>query len=161
MPQKESAGLLLFRRSGSTLEVLLAHPGGPFWVGRHQGAWTIPKGGIHAGEDPLQTALREFTEETGFTPCGPYIPLGRITQRSGKIVHAWAFEGDCDPAQLTSVMTTTEWPPRSGRHIDIPEIDRAAFFSIDAARDVINVAQAEFLDRLRTVLHARETPENQ
>jgi predicted NUDIX family NTP pyrophosphohydrolase len=155
MSQKESAGLLLFRRCDGRLEVLLAHPGGPFWKGRDEGAWTIPKGGIHTGEDPLQTAIREFTEETGFTPQDPFISLGSITQRSGKIVHAWAFEGDCDPSRLTSVMTTTEWPPRSGRHIDIPEIDRAEFFSLDEARRAINVAQAELLDRLVTSLSGK------
>jgi len=152
MPPKESAGLILFRRPDGTLEVLLAHPGGPFWTGRHEGAWTIPKGGIHTGEERLQTAIREFTEETGFTPAGPFIPLGSITQRSGKIVYAWAFEGDCDPTTLTSVTTTTEWPPRSGRHIEIPEIDRAAFFTLDDARRAINVAQAELLDRLVAAL---------
>jgi predicted NUDIX family NTP pyrophosphohydrolase len=152
MAQKESAGLLLFRRRGDQLEVLLAHPGGPYWSGRHEGAWTIPKGGIHAGEEPLDTAIREFQEETGFEPIGPYLPLGTITQRSGKLVHAWAFEGDCDPAQVHSITTTTEWPPRSGRQIEIPEIDRLGFFSHDDARRVINVAQAELLDRLDAAL---------
>jgi predicted NUDIX family NTP pyrophosphohydrolase len=148
VPRKESAGLMLFRRSNGSVEVLLAHPGGPFWKDRHAGAWTIPKGGIHEGEDALQTAIREFTEETGFTPTGPFVPLGSIVQRSGKIVYAWAFEGDCDPAQLTSVTTTTEWPPRSGRQIEIPEIDRGQFFALDAARRVMNVAQVALLDRL-------------
>ncbi len=148
MTQKESAGLLLFRRCNGRLEVLLAHPGGPFWKARDEGAWTIPKGGIHVGEERLATAIREFNEETGFTPEPPFLSLGSIIQRSGKIVHAWAFEGNCDPARLTSVMTTTEWPPRSGRRIDIPEIDRAQFFSLDAARRAINVAQVELLDRL-------------
>jgi predicted NUDIX family NTP pyrophosphohydrolase len=155
MAQKESAGLLLFRRGGGRIEVLLAHPGGPYWATRHDGAWTIPKGGIHPGEDPLTTAIREFTEETGFRPCPPFIPLGRITQRSGKIVHAWAFEGDCNPTDLTSARTTTEWPPRSGQFVEIPEIDRAAFFSVDDARRAINVAQAELLDRLAEVLNHR------
>jgi predicted NUDIX family NTP pyrophosphohydrolase len=145
---KESAGLLMFRRSGHSVEVLLGHPGGPFWSNRDAGAWTIPKGGIHDGEAPLQTAIREFEEETGFAPCRPFIPLGQITQRSGKLVHAWAFEGDCDPATVVSVTTTTEWPPRSGRHIEIPEIDRVAFFSLDDARRAINVGQIELLDRL-------------
>jgi predicted NUDIX family NTP pyrophosphohydrolase len=156
MVQKESAGLLLFRRCDGHIEVLLAHPGGPFWQSRDEGAWTIPKGGIHAGEDLLTTAIREFNEETGFTPQPPFLPLGSITQRSGKIVHAWAFEGDCDPSHMTSVMTTTEWPPRSGRRIDIPEIDRAQFFSVDAARRAINVAQAELLDRLLQSLEQRD-----
>ena len=103
MPHKESAGLLLFRRHAGVLEVLLAHPGGPYWAHRDDGAWTIPKGGIHPGEDPLQTAIREFIEETSFEPVGPFLPLGQITQRSGKLVHAWAFEGDCDPSRVASV----------------------------------------------------------
>jgi predicted NUDIX family NTP pyrophosphohydrolase len=152
MAQKESAGLLLYRRTHGRIEVLLAHPGGPYWSGRHDGAWTIPKGGIHPGEDPLQSAIREFTEETSFVPSGPFLSLGRITQRSGKLVYAWAFEGDCDPSRVSSVMTTTEWPPRSGKVIEVPEIDRAAFFSLDEGRRAINVAQAELLDRLEVLL---------
>jgi predicted NUDIX family NTP pyrophosphohydrolase len=152
MAQKESAGLLLYRRRTGLVEVLLAHPGGPYWATRHEGAWTIPKGGIHPGEDPLQTAIREFKEETGFDPCGPYLSLGQITQRSGKIVHAWAFEGDCDPSTVMSARTTTEWPPRSGRRIEIPEVDRVEFFSADDGKRVINVAQAELVDRLMRAL---------
>ena len=144
---RESSGLLLYRRRPE-LEVLLGHPGGPYWTRRHEGAWSIPKGGVLAGEDRLQGALREFTEETGFVPCGPYLPLGHIIQRSGKIVHAWAFEGDCDPAQLVSVTTTTEWPPRSRQIITIPELDRVEFFLLPDARRAINPAQAELLDRL-------------
>jgi predicted NUDIX family NTP pyrophosphohydrolase len=150
--RKESAGLLLFRRRNGELEVLLAHPGGPFWKDRDDGAWTIPKGGIHPGEQPIDSAIREFTEETGFTPKGPFLPLGSIVQRSGKIVHAWAFEGDCDPAALTSITTTTEWPPHSGQRIEIPEIDRGQFFTVDEARRVMNVAQVELLDRLASTL---------
>ena len=145
---KESAGLLLFRRGVEEVEVLLAHPGGPYWVGKNEAAWTIPKGGMHPGEEPLDTAIREFREETGFEPTPPFLPLGYIVQRSGKVVHAFAFEGNADPSVLKSEMTTTEWPPRSGRWIDVPEIDRAEFFSISAARPLINAAQAELLDRL-------------
>ena len=148
MPAKQSAGLLMYRRVDGGVEVLLAHPGGPFWLGREEGAWTIPKGGIHEGEPPLDSARREFQEETGFEPCGPYLALGSITQRSGKVVHAWAFEGDCNPAALVSMETTVEWPVRSGPRIVVPEIDRVAFFSIDAARVAVNPAQAELLDRL-------------
>jgi len=145
---KESAGLLLFRRGLAEVEVLLAHPGGPYWVGRHEAAWTIPKGGMHPGEVPLDTAIREFREETGFEPTPPFLALGYIIQRSGKVVHAFAFEGDADPSGVKSEMTTTEWPPKSGRWIEVPEIDRAEFYPITAARPLINAAQAELLDRL-------------
>ena len=146
--QRESAGLLLFRRAAVDVEVLLGHPGGPYWTGRDDGAWSIPKGGILPGEDPLQGAVREFTEETGFVPAGPFIPLGHIIQRSGKVVHAWAFEGDADPAQLVSITCKTEWPPRSRRFIDVPELDRVHFFAIHQARRAINIGQQELLNRL-------------
>jgi predicted NUDIX family NTP pyrophosphohydrolase len=145
---KQSAGLLMFRRGAGELQVLLAHPGGPYWASRDDAAWTIPKGGIHPGEGPLDSAIREFREETGFEPCPPFLELGHIVQRSGKVVHAWAFEGDCEPAKLTSAMTTTEWPPKSGKWISVPEIDRAEFFTIEAARPRINPAQADLIDRL-------------
>ena len=148
MRHKESAGLLLFRWRDGRLEVLLGHPGGPYWSHRDEGAWSIPKGGMNPGEDPLAAAQREFLEETGFEPRGPYLPLGQITQRGGKVVHAWAFEGDCNPGALHSITTTTEWPPRSGHMITVPELDRVRFFSLVEARHAINVAQVELLDRL-------------
>jgi len=144
--------LLLFRRGAAEIEVLLAHPGGPYWVGKHEAAWTIPKGGMHPGEGPLDTAIREFREETGFEPAPPYLPLGHIVPVRGKGVPALPFEGDADPSVLKSEMTTTEWPPKSGRWIHVPEIDRAAFFPISAARPLINAAQAELLDRLINLL---------
>lgn len=128
--------------------MLLGHPGGPFWSARDGGAWTIPKGGIHPGETPLDAAIREFTEETGFSSSPPYLALGHVTQRGGKVVHAWAFESDCDPGRLVSVKAAVEWPPRSGRMIDVPELDRVRFFPIASAKAAINVAQVELLDRL-------------
>jgi predicted NUDIX family NTP pyrophosphohydrolase len=152
MRHKESAGLLLYRRARLDVQVLLGHPGGPYWATRDDGAWSIPKGGIMPGEDPLQGAIRGFQEETGFELAGPFLPLGSIVQRSGKIVHAWAVEGDVDPSRIVSVTTRTEWPPRSRRFIEIPELDRAQFFSLSEARRAINVAQAELLDRLLKAL---------
>ena len=152
MPPKESAGLIMFRRNAGLSEVLLGHPGGPFWQLRDAGAWTIPKGGMNPGEDPLAAAIREFKEETGFDPCEPYLSLGSIVQRAGKIVHAWAFEGTCDPSALVSSETWTEWPPRSGRQIQIPEIDRVRFFTFEDARLAINIGQVPLLDRLHQEL---------
>ena len=143
----------MFRRTAGGLQVLLAHPGGPYWSSRDEAAWTIPKGGIHPGEGPLDTAIREFHEETGFVAAPPFLELGHIVQRSGKIVHAWAFEGDADTATLVSAMTSTEWPPKSGKWISVPEIDRAEFFSIAEARPKINAAQADLLDRLVSKLN--------
>jgi predicted NUDIX family NTP pyrophosphohydrolase len=150
--QKESAGLLMFRRPGGLLQVLLAHPGGPFWASRDEGALTIPKGGIHPGEGPLDAAIREFGEETGFAPAPPFLELGHVVQRSGKVVYAWAFEGDADPSRLTSTMTHTEWPRKSGKWISVPEIDRAEFFEIADAERRINPAQVVLLDRLKTIM---------
>lgn len=143
-----SAGLLLFRRANGRLEVFLAHPGGPFWARRDEGAWTLPKGGVEAGENPLDAARREFQEETGIAPAGEFIPLGSIRQRAGKIVHAWAWEGDADASTVTSNTTQTEWPRGSGRRITYPEIDRCAWFTPDEARRRLNAAQAEFVGRL-------------
>ena len=147
-----SAGLLLFRRAHGRLEVFLAHPGGPFWARRDEGAWTIPKGGVEVGEDALDAAKREFLEETGIPAGGEFLPLGSIRQRAGKIVHAWAWEGDADAARITSNTTQTEWPRGSGRRITYPEVDRCAWFSPEEARKRMNAAQAEFIDRLQQLL---------
>ncbi|MFZ0394718.1 MAG: NUDIX domain-containing protein [Terracidiphilus sp.] len=144
---KRSAGLLMFRRS-SPLEVFLVHPGGPFWRKKDQGAWTVPKGEYEFGEEPLAAARREFQEETSFPVEGEFLPLGEITQASGKIVTAWAVEGDCDPARLVSNTCEVEWPPRTGRMIVIPEVDRGEWFSISQAREKIFTAQRPLLDRL-------------
>lgn len=143
----ESAGILGFRRTRGVLEVLLVHPGGPFFAKKDAGAWSIPKGLIE-GDDLLAEAKREFVEETGFSICGEAIPLGSIRQKSGKLVHAWAVEGDWDLASFKSNTFELEWPPKSGKRQSYPEADRAAWFSIAEAREKILAAQAEFLDRL-------------
>ena len=139
----------MYRLRNDRLEVLLVHPGGPFWRRKDEGAWTIPKGEIQLGEVPLAAAIREFGEETSLRADGPYVPLTPVRQKGGKVVHAWAFEGDCDPASLTSNEATIEWPPRSGQYRAFPEVDRAAFFDLDTARRKINAAQAELLEELR------------
>lgn len=147
-----SAGLLLFRRSPGSLELFLAHPGGPFWRGRDAGAWTIPKGLTEPGEDLLAAACREFEEETGVKPLGPFLPLGSVRQKAGKVIHAWAWEGDADPAAVTSNTMKAEWPRGSGRWLTFPEVDRCAWFTPDEARDRLNPAQAELVDRLQAAL---------
>lgn len=150
---KVSAGLLLFRRSARAVEFLLAHPGGPYFARKDDGAWTLPKGGIEDGESPLQAAKREFAEETGFQPGGgPFIELGSVRQRSGKIVHAWAFEGNADPSQLSSETFEMQWPPRSGRRQLFPEVDRVAFFVPEIARRKMIEAQSPFIDRALELL---------
>jgi predicted NUDIX family NTP pyrophosphohydrolase len=149
-----SSGLLLFRRTNASrgLEVFLAHPGGPFWAKRDLGAWTIPKGVVDDGEDLLDGARREFREETGIEAPGPFIPLGAIKQKAGKIVHAWAWEGDADPSAATSNTTRTEWPRGSGKWITYPEVDRCGWFDLAAARAKMIAAQAEFVDRLEKTI---------
>lgn len=148
-----SAGLLMYRRRPGHVEVLLAHPGGPFWTNKDDGAWTIPKGLVDEGEDHLATAKREFEEELGARPnAAEYRELGEIRQKGGKKVVAFAFEGDLDPATITSSTFKAEWPPRSGQWRTHPEVDRAEWFPIDVARTKINQAQAEFLQRLETLL---------
>jgi predicted NUDIX family NTP pyrophosphohydrolase len=144
-----SAGLLMFRRCAGELQVLLVHPGGPFWKNKDEGAWSIPKGRVESGEDPLAAAKREFQEETGFTLSGELVELGSIKQKSGKVVHAWAFEGECDPAQIKSNTMKMEYPPRSGRWITVPEVDRAEFFTVEQAKVKINPAQFALVERLR------------
>jgi len=147
-----SAGLLLYRRGDRGLELFLAHPGGPFWRDRDAGAWTIPKGAVDDGEELLDAACREFEEETGIRPRAPFRPLGSIRQKAGKVVNAWAWEGDADPERVTSNSTQTEWPPGSGRWITYPEVDRCAWFDPAAARAKINPAQAELISRLEAAL---------
>jgi predicted NUDIX family NTP pyrophosphohydrolase len=151
MPRR-SAGLLMYRRGSAGLEVLLVHPGGPFWAKKDRGAWTIPKGEYAADEEPLAAAQREFVEETGSLPRGAFAPLGEIRQPGGKQVIAWAVEGDFDPATLVSVTFELEWPPRSGRTHAFPEVDRAQWFSPQGARERILPAQRPFIDRLEALL---------
>jgi len=141
----------MFRRY-SPIEVFLVHPGGPFWRKKDLGAWTIPKGEYEPGEEALATARREFLEETGFPVEGNFLPLGEITQASGKIVTAFAIEGDCDPTRLVSNTCQVEWPPRTGRMIEIPEVDRGAWFPISQARERIFTAQRPLLDRLEKAI---------
>jgi predicted NUDIX family NTP pyrophosphohydrolase len=147
-----SAGLLLFRRAAGGLELFLAHPGGPFWRGRDLAAWTIPKGLVAPGEVLLDAARREFEEETGIVPREPFLPLGSVRQKAGKVIHAWAWEGDADPATIVSNTTQYEWPRGSGRWMTFPEVDRCAWFSAESARTHLNPAQAELIDRLVALL---------
>jgi len=149
MAAKRSAGILLYRHSDDGLEVLLVHPGGPFWARKDLGAWSIPKGEHDHAEEALACALREFEEETGSAPTpGELAELGEVRQKAGKVVAAWALEGDLDPATVRSNTFTMQWPPRSGQMQEFPEVDRAEWFLLEAARERINPAQAPFLDRL-------------
>jgi len=146
---KRSAGILLYRLTGGVPEVLLVHPGGPYWARRDDGAWSIPKGEYEEGDDPRACALREFEEETGAPlPPGELVDLGNIRQKGGKVVTAWAAEGDLDTDAVQSNTFEMEWPPRSGRTAEFPEIDRAGWFGVDQARAKLVPAQAELLDRL-------------
>jgi predicted NUDIX family NTP pyrophosphohydrolase len=148
MPKKVSAGILLFRRRDLGLEVLLGHPGGPFWSKRDAGAWSIPKGELSPEEDPLAGAIREFEEETGYRPSGEFIQLPAITQAGGKLVLAWAVQGDLDPSTVQSNTFSLEWPPRSGKLLQFPELDRAEWFSLDEARIRLLAGQRLLLDAL-------------
>jgi predicted NUDIX family NTP pyrophosphohydrolase len=147
-----SAGLLMYRCQNGDPQVLLVHPGGPFYRNKDNGAWTIPKGEVEPGEDLLTAAQREFREEIGVAASGPFTPLSPVKQKGGKIVHAWACKGDFDPADFVSNTFTMEWPPNSKRLCEFPEIDRAEFFNLDAARRKINPAQARLIDELERQL---------
>jgi predicted NUDIX family NTP pyrophosphohydrolase len=153
-----SAGLLMFRRGAVGAEVLLAHPGGPFWVRRDEAAWTLPKGEIDPGEDALAAGRREFLEETGFASEPPFLPLGELRQKSGKRITAWAFEGDADPALLVSNEFDMEWPPRSGRMQSFPEVDRVQWFGLKEARRKLIAGQAPFIDALEQWLQGSGPP---
>ena len=149
---KQAAGILLYRRGENGLELLLAHPGGPLWARKDEGSWTIPKGQFTDGELPLDAARREFEEEMGSKPRGDFQPLGTLKQPSGKVIHAWAAESDFDVTTVKSNLFSMEWPPKSGRMAEFPEVDRAGWFSIDEARLKILKGQQPFLDRLLALL---------
>jgi predicted NUDIX family NTP pyrophosphohydrolase len=149
---KRSAGLLMYRQKTGELEVFLVHPGGPLWANKDEGVWSLPKGQYDAPEEPLAAAQREFAEETGFASQAPFLALGEVQQKSGKVVCAWAFEGDCNPAELVSNTCELQWPPRSGKTLVIPEIDRGAWFSVPAAHVFLREEQRTFLLRLMSRL---------
>jgi predicted NUDIX family NTP pyrophosphohydrolase len=151
-----SAGLLMYRLHGGRLEVLLVHPGGPFFAKKDNGAWTIPKGEPDAGEELFDAAQREFREETGFSSSPPFMELSRITQKGGKIVHAWAFAGDVDASQIRSNTFKLEWPPHSGKVQEFPEMDRAGWFGLDAAKRKIKAAQIPLLEELQQKFSVNE-----
>ena len=151
---KQAAGILLYRRRASGLEVLLAHPGGPLWARKDLDAWTLPKGQFTGAELPLDAAKREFEEEMGSAPAGEFQPLGTVKQPSGKVIHAWAAEADFNTATVKSNLFELEWPPKSGRFAEFPEVDRAQWFSIEEARVKIIKGQQPFLERLLALLGA-------
>jgi predicted NUDIX family NTP pyrophosphohydrolase len=158
MPPTVSAGILLYRTSGAAPEVLLVHPGGPMWARRDLGAWSLPKGEVDAGEQPLVAALREFAEETGSpAPAGEAAALGEVRLKSGKRVLAWALAGDLDADAVVSNTFEMQWPPRSDRTQTFPEVDRAQWFGFDDARERLNSAQAAFVDRLADILDLSTT----
>jgi predicted NUDIX family NTP pyrophosphohydrolase len=151
--KNQSAGLLVYRRRDATLEVLLVHPGGPFWQKRDEGAWSIPKGEVAENEVDVDVARREFHEELGVAaPDGEFSPLGEVRQKGGKVVRAWAVGGDLDVSRLRSNTFEIEWPPRSGKMREFPEVDRAGWFDLETARGRLLPAQREFLDRLERLL---------
>ena len=147
-----SAGLLLYRVRDGRVEVFLAHPGGPFWKNRDAGAWTIPKGLVEPGEEPFEAACREFEEETGIVPQGPFYPLGMVRQKAGKQVDAWAWEGDADADRIVSNQASVPQSAASSARLAFPEIDRCAWFGTNLAREKINPAQAALIDRLEALI---------
>lgn len=149
---KQSAGILLYRIGNDAVEVLLVHPGGPFWAKKDEGSWTIPKGEFADGEDPLEAALREFREETGMELSGNFDELSPVRQKTGKMVYAWALRGDVDAAKIRSNTFDIEWPPKSGRKQSFPEIDRAAWFGIEEAKRKINERQIALIEELARML---------
>ena len=149
MVKKNSVGILLYRLRGSGIEVFLVHPGGPFWATKDAGAWSIPKGEFEAGEDPLEAAKREFKEETGFAVEGNFIELTPVKQPGGKVVYAWAVMGDCEAESIKSNTFSLEWPPRSGKRKEFPEVDRAGWFTPEVAREKILKGQLNFLEELK------------
>lgn len=155
---RSSAGILMYQCRNEGIRVLLAHPGGPFWRNRDDGSWSIPKGEVAAGESSERAARREFEEELGVAPAGPLVPLGLLRQRGGKLVEAFALQGDFDPGRLRSNEFEIEWPPRSGRLASFPEVDRVAWFDLPDARDRILASQAVLLDRLQALLAAASSP---
>ena len=154
MAKKESAGIVLYRYRDSRLEIFLVHPGGPFWRNKDSGAWSIPKGEFDKGEDPLQAARREFHEETGSAVAGSFLALRPVRQAGGKVVHAWAVEGECEAESIKSNSFTMEWPPRSGQRKQFLEVDRAGWFGFSVAREKILKGQLPLLDELQRLLDA-------
>ena len=155
---RQSAGLLMYRRRKGVVQVLLIHPGGPFWANKDAGAWSIPKGEFSGDENALTAARREFEEETGFLPAGRFVQLTPVKQPSGKVIHAWALEGDLDATAIRSNAFTLEWPPQSGVHQEFPEVDRAAWFTIEAAKEKIIKGQTNFIDELQRIIET-DSPE--
>lgn len=158
MAKNNSAGILLHRLRGSGIEVFLVHPGGPFWATKDAGAWSIPKGEFEAGEDPLEAAKREFKEETGFAVEGNFIELTPVKQPGGKVVYAWAVMGDCEAESIKSNTFSLEWPPRSGKRKEFPEVDRAGWFTPEVAREKILKGQLNFLEELKRKIENNSVP---
>jgi predicted NUDIX family NTP pyrophosphohydrolase len=152
MAKKESAGLLMYRLHDSTLEVFLVHPGGPYWAKKDLGSWSIPKGEFEEGEDRLNAAKREFREETGFLPEGSFAALTPVKQPGGKTVYAWAVRGDCDAKTIVSNRFSIEWPPRSGKRQEFPEVDRAGWFTMELAKEKILKGQVSLLEELSQII---------